>query len=319
MEIGIDIGGTHTRIVVADHGSPIGEVSAATADWRQGTLFSDEANADRLLALIPGGVVGRADVPLVAGVHGCDTSDQCHLLQSWLQARHLGPVLVVNDSELLGPAMGFRSAIAVVCGTGSIVVGRNGSGELVKVGGYGWLLGDPGAAPSLVREAVVAILQADDAGVNPGPLAKALIAHYGSPDPVGLGYDFTADAGITKWGVLAPLVFEAAERGDQLAVDVIETDGRRLADDVVRLRAKGVTSQDVVMAGGVVTSQPRLQRAFTSALSSVAPELRVHMLKEAPVGGALALAAWILQPTDAMSQRFPLERTGKEESRQGVR
>ena len=292
MEVGIDVGGTHTRIRVGydDSASQPPEVTVLSSSWLRGTLFSDPMNATRLLGLIPGDAVGREDVSIAMGVNGCDNRAQCTLLTQWVNAVHPGPVLVVNDSELFGPAAGLARAISVVCGTGSIVVGRDGNGELVKVGGHGWLLGDPGAAPSLVRESVVAILAAHDAGDEPGPLAQALMKHYGSPDPVQLGYDFTADVGITNWGALAPLVFAAAADGDDLAAGVIEADGRQLAADVVALQAKGVGAEDVVAAGGVITSQPRLEQAFSTALSLVAPSLRVHLLKEAPVVGALALA-----------------------------
>jgi len=296
VEVGIDVGGTHTRIRVGS-GSPSDqcEVTVLSSSWLRGTLFADPMNATRLLALIPGDALGRADVPIALGVNGCDNRAQCALLTQWVGATHPGPVLVVNDSELFGPAAGLARAISVVCGTGSIVVGRDDQGELVKVGGHGWLLGDPGAAPSLVRESVIAILAAHDAGQAPGQLARALMKHYGSPDPVQLGYDFTADVGITNWGALAPMVFDAADDGDALAAGVIESDGHQLAADVVALRAKGVEAEDVVAAGGVITSQPRLEQAFTAALSLAAPGLRVHLLRESPVVGALALARALSQ------------------------
>jgi len=295
MEVGIDVGGTHTRVLVADGDTPIGEAAALTASWRHGTLFSDEHNAARLLALVPGDVIGRADVPIVIGAHGVDTRYQCELLTSWLSRLHPGRILVVNDSELFGPAAGVGQAINVVCGTGSIVVGRDGNGELVKVGGYGWILGDPAAAPSLVRESVIAIMEADDAGEAPGVLAHSLMAHYCSPDPVELGYDFTADAGITNWGGLAPLVFEAADAGDQLAIRVIEADGKRLAEDVQTLRAKGVSSNVVVASGGVITAQPRLEEVFTAALHEQDPAIEIHVLRDAPAKGALAMARGLCQ------------------------
>ena len=289
MEIGIDVGGTHTRIMVASGGMRPAEVVTETGCWLRGTLFADAANAARLLALVPEGV-GRPDVPMALGVNGCDTRSQCEQLTRWIKSTHPGPVLVVNDSELFGPAAGLARAVSVVCGTGSIVVGRDASGELVKVGGHGWLLGDPGAAPSLVRESVVAILHGVDQGAAPGRLARSLMAHYGSPDPVQLGYDFTADAGATSWGALAPLVFEAADAGDELAAGVIAEDGRHLAADVAVVRAKCAPCEDVVAAGGVITAQPRLQQALVSALAEIDPGARVHLLTEPPVIGALALA-----------------------------
>jgi N-acetylglucosamine kinase-like BadF-type ATPase len=297
--VGIDVGGTHTRILVARdssvdggpaHAAAGGEVTTLTTAWRNGTLFADEANATRLLDLIPGGVVGQENVAIAVGAHGCDNRGQCDLLASWLHRRHPGPILVVNDAELFGPASGLTGAISVVCGTGSIVVGRDPAGELVKVGGHGWLLGDPGAAPSLVRESVIAILNAHDLGAAPGILARRLMHHYGSPDPIQLGYDFTDDAAMTAWGALAPFVFDAADDGDAIAIGVIEAHGRQLAADVQALRAKGVTGTDVVVGGSVIIAQPRLFGAFTGALAAAGPNLRAHLLHEAPVKGALALA-----------------------------
>ena len=290
VDVGIDVGGTNTRVLVAGDDTAPGQVAAPTASWRHGTLLSDPDNATRLLALIPAGLVGRADVCLAVGAHGCDNRLQCDTLAAWLSRRHPGPVLVVNDSELLAPAAGLARAIAVVCGTGSIVVGRNPKGDLVKVGGHGWLLGDPGSAPGLIRQAVTDILLAHDRGAAPGPLAAALMAHYGSADPVQLGYDFTDDATVTHWGALAPLVFEAADAGDPLAARVIDTDAARLAADVVALQGLGVDGPDVVLSGGVATAQPRLADAFMRHVALVAPGLRVHLLDQEPVKGALALA-----------------------------
>ncbi len=290
MEVGVDVGGTRTRVVVADGDRILAQAEVPTSQWRQGGLLSDEANADRLLAVVPGEVVGRADVPIVIGAHGCDTQDQCDTLTAWLARTHPGPIRVLNDAELFGPAIGLPQAISVVSGTGSIVVGRNREGQLVKVGGHGWLLGDPGAAPVLVRESVTAILDADDRGEAPGVLAHLLMDHYGSADPVGLSYDFTDDLSVTQWGSLAPLVFQAADAGDKVAIAVIDNDGGRLAADVHALRGKNVDSTDVVLAGGVITAQPLLRQAFTQALAQLEPTVRVHVLHEAPVHGAVAIA-----------------------------
>ncbi|MCL2803247.1 MAG: hypothetical protein FWD29_04770 [Micrococcales bacterium] len=303
MLIGIDVGGTHTRIAVAypSQDSPAGPsraVAIATTDWRRGQLFSDQANADRLISHIPDYKDQGQDAPLVAGVHGCDSDEQCGLLATWLAAAHSGPVMVVNDSELFGPAMGLPQAINVVAGTGSIVLGRDAGGHLVKVGGHGWLLGDPGSAPGLVREAVKAVAQAADAGQSPGALGLALMSHFGSADPISLVYDFTAAAEITTWGGLCPLVFEAAESGDQLALGVITQAAEDLARDICQLKTKGAVGQDVVLGGGVVRSQPRLGQQIADRLGALAPSLRVTTLRREPIDGALALAGRLtsLQP-----------------------
>jgi N-acetylglucosamine kinase-like BadF-type ATPase len=55
-------------------------------------------------------------------------------------------VKVVSDAEILlmaGAASG--PALALICGTGSIVYGRTVTGELIRAGGWGYLFGDEGS------------------------------------------------------------------------------------------------------------------------------------------------------------------------------
>ncbi len=51
------------------------------------------------------------------------------------------------------PAAGYADGIGVVSGTGSIAVARTAEGRMLAAGGWGWILGDEGSAPALVREA----------------------------------------------------------------------------------------------------------------------------------------------------------------------
>ena len=70
---------------------------------------------------------------------------------------------VVNDAELMVPAAGYFGGIGVVSGTGSIAVARTAEGHMLAAGGWGWILGDEGSAPALVREAAKAIRDASTA------------------------------------------------------------------------------------------------------------------------------------------------------------
>ncbi|NEE14963.1 ATPase, partial [Streptomyces sp. SID7499] len=92
----------------------------------------------------------------------------------------------------------------------------------------------------------------------------------------------------------SPAVFAAAEAGSPLARGVIAEGGRALAGLVVRLAARGVTVDDVVVAGGTVLAQPALYEAFTTALAESLPGVRTQPLRVPPVEGALALARSLL-------------------------
>ena len=96
-------------------------------------------------------------------------------------------VQVVNDAELMVPAAGYFGGISVVAGTGSIAVARTPDGRMLAAGGWGWILGDEGSAPALVREAAKAIRGAIDAGDGADPLTDALMAELGTDDPTMLG------------------------------------------------------------------------------------------------------------------------------------
>ena len=300
MFVGIDIGGTKTHVLVEDDDRVIlHERVVPTSVWKCGGLLDDEENATRLLTTFAD-VADAASAPLVVGAHGLDSDWQAIEFQLWLTSRHLGPVRTVNDVELLGPAGGFADAIAVVAGTGSKVVAHTDDGASISAGGYGFLLSDPGSAAALARQAVRAVLDARDAGLQPDLLAHALMNHFGGvDDEVALSYAFTANACPTSWGALAPTVFSAADNGSTLAAKVIDDAAKELAFGVGQVCERGAVGTDVICTGGVISNQPRLYSALTRYIGDLGRGLTVHLLTVAPVTGALALARGM--PTPALS------------------
>ena len=100
----------------------------------------------------------------------------------------------------------------------------------------------------------------------------------------------TRSSSADGWGAHARLVFSAADAGSLLAAGVIDDAGRQLAGLIPRLRARGVTSRDVVAGGGVLVAQPRLREAFSAGLAAGSPDVSVRILDTPPVVGAVALA-----------------------------
>jgi N-acetylglucosamine kinase-like BadF-type ATPase len=159
--VGVDIGGTKTHIALANSGRTIAERLLPTREWRVREMATD---ARRLAGLIRDLAHGAAPAATVVGAHGCDTAAQCRVLRHHLDPLLDGAVEVVNDAELLVPAAGFTEGIGVVAGTGSIAVARLPDRTMLVAGGWGWILGDEGSAPGLVREAARAVRAAVDAG-----------------------------------------------------------------------------------------------------------------------------------------------------------
>jgi glucosamine kinase len=296
--IGIDIGGTKTHLALAEaaatHAAPLREEIVPSSSWRAGLgdVDADACGIHDLLERLFGDDARTAAIAV--GAHGCENTAQCAALQRALAARRDGPVLVVNDSELIAPAMGAATAIGVVVGTGSIATARDTDGALVTAGGWGWLLGDEGSAPALVRDATRAVLDDLDRGRGFDPLGARLLAAFGAGDAAELALAVTETSTAESWGRHAPDVFAAADEGSDLAVAVVEDAGGHLARLVARLLERGIRADAVVAGGSVVQRQPRLQQSFRSALAQQAPGLPLTILDRAPVHGALELARGLL-------------------------
>jgi glucosamine kinase len=216
-----------------------------------------------------------------------------------VQQEHNGPTLVVNDVELLAPAAGLDDAIAVIAGTGSKVVGHGPDGAVISAGGHGFLIDDEGSAPWIAREAVSAVLEADDQGREPDVLARMLMDHFDVVGVVEAGHAFASMVGLTNWARLCPLVFDAADRGSAVAASVITAAAAALAHDVALVHRRGAIGNDVLCAGGVITNQPRLYDELVREIGTINASLSVSLLTVAPVMGALALARKLCNKTTA--------------------
>lgn len=286
--VGADVGGTKTDIRADGlDGTLRARARVPSVGWEASPVGPA---ARRLMADLARVVPEGDEIAAVGvGAQGCDTQEHCDLLTAAVEA--LGPpAAVVNDAALLVPAAGLDTGIGVIAGTGSIAVGTDAGGAPLFAGGWGWVLGDEGSAPGLVREAARAVLSAHDAGRPDDGLLSALLAHFGVDGAAGLARAVNDEPTPGSWGAAAPAVFEAADRGSALAARVVAEAAGCLAALVGRLRSRGAVGTHVVAAGGVLTKQPRLAREFTARLASDHRDLDVRLLAEPPVVGAVTLA-----------------------------
>jgi N-acetylglucosamine kinase-like BadF-type ATPase len=189
------------------------------------------------------------------GVAGVDSSSAASLILphvSTLLSVPIERLIISNDTHLLAAPLRIlpdvRTAVAVVAGTGSIVVSfREGTVNapletLARVGGWGWILGDEGGGFDVGRTAVRALLaQQQDMGTTGipaahGPLREKLLKKFGVTevmDLFGVVYAPDSTSPLPREGRLSslcPIVFEAAfEDGDPLAIQVVRDCAQKLA------------------------------------------------------------------------------------------
>jgi N-acetylglucosamine kinase-like BadF-type ATPase len=286
--VGLDAGGTKLGVRVVDlDGSRIADVSLPAEDWSA----SPAGDAARWLAERIRRVVGDDDhvVAVGVGAQGCDTVAHCAELAHALGEEGY-PATVVNDAALLVPAAGREAGIGVIAGTGSIAVGTDADGETLFAGGWGWVLGDDGGAPAIVREATIAALAAHDDALPDDGLLSALQRAFGVDSPQALARAVNDTPTPENWGPRAIAVFAAADAGSARAVAVIESAADHLAALVGRLVRRGATGDAVVTAGSVIANQPRLFAALSARIAAAHPSLAVVPLGDAPVAGGVELA-----------------------------
>jgi N-acetylglucosamine kinase-like BadF-type ATPase len=295
--VGLDVGGTKlaVRAETVD-GSPVADITVAAVGW-SATPAASAARwiSGQLSRCLPG---GSRVVAAGIGAQGCDSAQICEELRLALAALGV-PATVVNDGALLVPAAGLDAGIGIVAGTGSIAVGTDPRGEILRAGGWGWVLGDEGGAAAIVREATRAALTAHDEGLADDGLLAALLEAFGvGASGAGaserLARIVNDEPTVENWGPRAPAVFAAAEAGSSRAAAVIEAAAGELAALVRRLRVRGAAGTVVVAGGSVVTRQPLLARALADRLLLVDAELELRVLAEEPVAGAVVLARRLL-------------------------
>jgi N-acetylglucosamine kinase-like BadF-type ATPase len=201
-------------------------------------------------------------------------------------------IAVVGDVlAAAAAALQDGAGVLVWSGTGSFAVARSSRGELVRVGGRGYLLGDQGSGFDFVRRAAAAVLLAADDLGPPTALTDALTAAFEAPSPQRLGAVLQhLDTGAVA--AKLPVVLGAAAAGDAVAAEVLDEGVEALAmlaNAAVRRAGLEFTALPTAFGGGVLTSVPAVRERLAVRLRTFgAPAPRVLDARVAARG-----AAWL--------------------------
>jgi N-acetylglucosamine kinase-like BadF-type ATPase len=243
------------------------------------------------------------------GLAGFDRPEDRAVLERWNAARGWAETLVlVNDGELVlaaGTPEGW--GLAVIAGTGSIVVGRSAAGRSARAGGWGHIFGDEGSGYATAVAALRRVASIRDGRIagewSSDPLCVAVCEAVGVSDPSGLvsaiyapGFDRTRIAAIV------PAIVRAAHREPAIDRELLVPAGRALAETAravaVRLGLPR-TQLPVAMAGGFLLSADVVAASLRSGLGEAGYDIVTRRVDD-PVRGALILAmrALFSEPTD---------------------
>lgn len=268
LVLGGDLGGTSTRIVIADHegnvvgrgaaagGNPISHPASAAANFGQ-ALHTALAGLDP--AAVKAAVVGAAGGSALAR-----PDVRAQFDAAWTGAGLTGEPRFIGDLEVaFASGTPEPDGIVLIAGTGS-AAGLMRNHRLVRTSdGHGWLLGDDGSGFWLGREAVRSVLRALDLGEPLGVLGEAVVREI-LPDSADRlivereGYNALRDDLVRTvnrrppvlLAELARTVAAAYEQNDETAQALVKRAAELLTETVGRLRTTS-DNGPLVLAGSV--------------------------------------------------------------------
>ena len=296
--IGLDCGGSHTRGVLAD-----GDLTVlARSDGGPGNPLSAgfpvaaRSYGVVIRALLRRARLGSADVAAVGlGAAGAGRAAERTRIEAVLR-RILPKARLRVDTDgliaLLGATRG-EPGIIVIAGTGSFVLGIDRRGRQVRGGGWGPILGDEGSGAALGREALRAVLRAEDGREPPTVLRRAVLEHFGVAGPAQLVTRlYEAPPPPSELARLWPALAEAARKGDRVARAIVRQGGIELAATVEAVARRLSLDGEIplILAGGVLSRDSLLRRALVARLRRRLPRARLRAAAASPEIGALYLA-----------------------------
>lgn len=298
--LGIDVGGTKTHALITD------QYGQALGFGRSGPGNPDTHGHDGLLAVMQtamqkalqmAGICKEQIAGAGFGIGGFDWPSQRPLMLETIRALALDcPVEPVNDAIvglLAGASQGW--GIAVIAGTGCNCWGLDRQRRTGQVTGLGMWMDEAAGASELVLRAIQVISRAWSLRGPQTALVEAFVRHTGASDAL----DLLEGLGMQRYQLVpadAPLVFDVARQGDQMALELVRWAGRSLGDlavGVIRQLGFENESFEVVQSGSFYRGSPLVSEELQKTVHQVAPGARFVRLKAPPVIGGVILGMQI--------------------------
>jgi len=232
----------------------------------------------------------------VLGLAGAGRAKDQKLAQAAVESLGLkGRVRVVSDAEVaLRGAFAEQSGIILISGTGSICFGLDPKGQVVRAGGWGYLLGDEGSGYYIGHQAILAALRDYD-GRGPSTSLRAALEERFQIDGIEKIIHLIYGQRLSREEIaaLAPLVFEHADAGDKVAQHIIERASQELGQLALAVaRRMGLQGRPIRLActGSVFKRKNWLLEGIREVLTTLSDDVSIESPRFPPPVGALFLA-----------------------------
>lgn len=297
--IGMDGGGTKTHAVITNlSGEKLFESSGGPSNF---LVLGTRPVSETLLTLIQnclsGINAGMEDVACVLlGTTGAGRRTDAEKLENdfndYLKEKGVSLNMFAVESDariaLEGAFAGAPGSI-LIAGTGSIMFGKDASGTVHRVGGFGRYLGDEGSGYMLGKKGLVAVSRQFDGRGTKTLIADLIKEKFGIESPEILITEiYKNNFDIAS---AAPLVIEAAAKNDGAALQIVESETDELILHIKSMSAKiNQPELHVAFIGGLISSDNFYSRLFKQKINQHLPAVKVIEPIYSPAVGAVLMA-----------------------------
>jgi N-acetylglucosamine kinase-like BadF-type ATPase len=243
-------------------------------------------------ALMEAGGAEGAVARYAFSMAGADWPEDVALLEERLGSRWPGCVVVNDAIGALRAAIPEGPGVVVVCGTGAATGARGHDGRLW----HSSFWQEPQGAHELGVQALLAIIRAELGIDPPTGLTPAVLRAVNEPDVESVVHRWTRRDGAPRIdpAVLAPVLLDAADAGDEQAARLVRRQGEALgATALAAARRVGIDADvfALALAGGVFRHPGRLLvQSAVEAIERGGGRITLVRPDLEPAVGALLLA-----------------------------
>jgi N-acetylglucosamine kinase-like BadF-type ATPase len=309
--LGADVGSSKTRLLIVDErGQTCGYGESGPGNHE----VVGYAGLSAALSQAAGQALDQSGLQLHQidgagfGVSGYDWPSEKQPTLDAISALGLdAPLEAVNDA-VLGILAGTQQGwgVALVSGSGCNCRGWDAQRREGRVTGSGLWLGEGAGASDLIARALQAVAHQWTRRGPPTRLTQAFVEYTGAAGPEDLLDGFVNNR-LSLDGEAALLVFQVAQSGDPVAIDVIRWAGSELGElacCVIRQMGFEELEFELVMMGSMFAGGPMLIEPMRRLILEQAPRARMQRLSVPPVVGAvlLGMEAACLPPSQQARQ-----------------
>jgi len=252
--------------------------------------------------------------PLELGCYclsGADLEEDYTMLQEAMEGLGMAQSVIIKNDTMAALRAGLTRSwgVVVICGSGFNAAGRSPDGREIVLPGLGPTSGDWGGGGALSQEMIRLVMRAWDGRGQQTVLTPMVLDAFGLPSVEALLSELYHDKIEYKRILhLVPLLFEAAELGDQVARDLIIQMGTEVgvtANTLIRRLGLQDQELEVVLGGSVFKGKGSL--LIDTVRSMVHQQNRkariVKPIYEPVVGAALLALEAINVPVDDPRKR----------------